>query len=124
MGDTRTERVDVVGLAAGLLPRDRPRYLMGVGTPPDLLEAIAHGVDMFDCVIPTTLAWQGTAFTGTGRVRLTRTEHGSPTRRSTRPAAAPPAGAMAAATCITSSSARSRSGRASSPSTTCTTTSS
>jgi queuine tRNA-ribosyltransferase len=75
VGDTRAERFDVVGLAAGLLPRDRPRYLMGVGTPPDILEAIAHGVDMFDCVIPTTLAWQGTAFTGTGRVRLTRTEH-------------------------------------------------
>jgi queuine tRNA-ribosyltransferase len=48
---------------------------MGVGTPPDILEGIAHGVDMFDCVIPTTLAWQGTAFTGSGRVRLTRTEH-------------------------------------------------
>ena len=75
VGDTRAERFDVVGLAAGLLPRDRPRYLMGVGTPPDLLEGIAHGVDMFDCVIPTTLAWQGTAFTGTGRVRLTRSEH-------------------------------------------------
>ncbi len=75
VGDTRAERFDVVGLAAGLLPRDKPRYLMGVGTPPDLLEAIAHGVDMFDCVIPTTLAWQGTAFTGSGRVRLTRTEH-------------------------------------------------
>ena len=75
VGDTRTERFDVVGVSAGLLPRDRPRYLMGVGTPPDLLEGIAHGVDMFDCVIPTTLAWQGTAFTGSGRVRLTRTEH-------------------------------------------------
>jgi queuine tRNA-ribosyltransferase len=75
VGDTRTERFDVVGLAAGLLPRDRPRYLMGVGTPPDILEGIAQGVDMFDCVIPTTLAWQGTAFTGSGRVRLTRTEH-------------------------------------------------
>ncbi len=75
VGDTRSERFDVVGLAAGLLPRDRPRYLMGVGTPPDLLEGIAHGVDMFDCVIPTTMAWQGTAFTGTGRVRLTRTGH-------------------------------------------------
>jgi queuine tRNA-ribosyltransferase len=75
VGDTRAERFDVVGLAAGLLPRDRPRYLMGVGTPPDVLEGIAHGVDMFDCVIPTTLAWQGTAFTGSGRVRLTRTEH-------------------------------------------------
>ncbi len=75
VGDTRAERFDVVGNAARLLPPDRPRYLMGVGTPPDLLEAIAHGVDMFDCIIPTTLAWQGTAFTGTGRVRLTRAEY-------------------------------------------------
>jgi queuine tRNA-ribosyltransferase len=75
VGDTRAERFDVVGLAARLLPPDRPRYLMGVGTPPDLLEGIAHGVDMFDCVIPTTLAWQGTAFTSSGRVRLTRSEH-------------------------------------------------
>jgi queuine tRNA-ribosyltransferase len=46
---------------------------MGVGTPPDLLAAIARGVDMFDCVLPTHLAWQGTAFTSTGRVRVTRT---------------------------------------------------
>jgi len=75
VGDTRAERADVIGQAAALLPRERPRYLMGVGTPPDILEAIAQGVDMFDCVIPTTLAWQGTAFTSTGRVRLTRTEH-------------------------------------------------
>jgi queuine tRNA-ribosyltransferase len=75
VGDTRAERAEVVGRAAELLPEDRPRYLMGVGTPPDLLEAIAQGVDMFDCVLPTTLAWQGTAFASTGRVRLTRTEH-------------------------------------------------
>jgi len=75
VGDTREERSDVIALAAGLLPADRPRYLMGVGTPPDILEAIAHGVDMFDCVMPTTLAWQGTAFTSGGRVRLTRGEH-------------------------------------------------
>jgi queuine tRNA-ribosyltransferase len=45
---------------------------MGVGTPPDLLHAILAGVDLFDCVLPTHLAWQGTAFTSTGRVRLTR----------------------------------------------------
>jgi queuine tRNA-ribosyltransferase len=75
VGDTRSERGDVIARAAELLPRDRPRYLMGVGTPPDILEAIAHGVDMFDCIIPTSLAWQGTAFTSTGRVRLTRSEH-------------------------------------------------
>jgi queuine tRNA-ribosyltransferase len=75
VGDTRAQRFDVVGTAAGLLPPAKPRYLMGVGTPPDLLEAISHGVDMFDCIIPTTLAWQGTAFTGTGRVRVTRAEY-------------------------------------------------
>jgi len=75
VGDTRAERADVVARAAELLPADRPRYLMGVGTPPDLLHAIGEGVDMFDCVLPTTLAWQGTAFTSEGRVRLTRSDH-------------------------------------------------
>jgi queuine tRNA-ribosyltransferase len=75
VGDTRAERADVVGRATELLPRDRPRYLMGVGTPPDILHAIGEGVDMFDCVLPTTMAWQGTAFAATGRVRLTRGEH-------------------------------------------------
>ncbi|HEY6003399.1 MAG TPA: tRNA guanosine(34) transglycosylase Tgt, partial [Anaeromyxobacter sp.] len=75
VGDTRAERADVVGRVADLLPPDRPRYLMGVGTPPDLLHAIGEGVDLFDCVLPTTMAWQGTAFTSTGRVRLTRGEH-------------------------------------------------
>ena len=75
VGDTRAERFDVVGRTAELLPEARPRYLMGVGTPPDILEAIGHGLDMFDCVLPTTMAWQGTAFTSTGRVRLTRSDH-------------------------------------------------
>jgi queuine tRNA-ribosyltransferase len=72
VGDARSEREDVTHLSAQLLPADRPRYLMGVGTPPDLLNAMLAGVDMFDCVLPTHLAWQGTAFTSTGRVRLTR----------------------------------------------------
>ncbi len=74
VGDTRSQRRDVVAATADLLPDDRPRYLMGVGTPPDILEAVGRGVDLFDCVIPTSLAWQGTAFTSAGRVRLTRTE--------------------------------------------------
>jgi len=73
VGDTRSEREDLTALSAELLPATRPRYLMGVGTPPDLLNAMLAGVDMFDCIIPTQLAWQGTAFTATGRVRLTRT---------------------------------------------------
>ncbi len=76
VGDQRSEREDVTALAAELLPKDRPRYLMGVGTPPDLLQAMLAGVDMFDCIIPTHLAWQGTGFTSTGRVRLTRATNG------------------------------------------------
>jgi queuine tRNA-ribosyltransferase len=75
VGDTRSQREDVTALSAELLPAARPRYLMGVGTPPDLLHAILAGVDMFDCILPTSLAWQGIAFTSTGRVRLTRTPH-------------------------------------------------
>jgi queuine tRNA-ribosyltransferase len=75
VGDSRAQREDMTELAANLLPQDRPRYLMGVGTPPDLLNAILAGVDMFDCIIPTQLASQGTAFTSTGRVRLTRAEN-------------------------------------------------
>jgi len=75
VGDTREERAGVVAHTAERLPAGRPRYLMGVGTPADVLQAIGHGVDLFDCVLPTTLAWQGTAFTSSGRVRLTRGEH-------------------------------------------------
>lgn len=75
VGDTRAQRDEVIAAAAERLPVDRPRYLMGVGTPPDMLLAIAQGVDMFDCVLPTSLAFQGTAFTSTGRVRLARLEH-------------------------------------------------
>ena len=72
VGDTRSEREEVTHMAAELLPADRPRYLMGVGTPPDLLHAMLAGVDMFDCILPTHLAWQGTAFTSTGRVKVSR----------------------------------------------------
>jgi queuine tRNA-ribosyltransferase len=75
VGDTRAQREDMTAFAADLLPALSPRYLMGVGTPPDLLVAIGCGVDMFDCVIPTRLAWQGTGFTSTGRVRITRGAH-------------------------------------------------
>jgi queuine tRNA-ribosyltransferase len=72
VGDTRAQREEMTTFAADLLPAERPRYLMGVGTPPDLLHAIGCGIDMFDCVLPTHLAWQGTAFASTGRVRITR----------------------------------------------------
>jgi queuine tRNA-ribosyltransferase len=76
VGDSRAQREDVTHDTAALLPAERPRYLMGVGTPADLLHAMLAGIDMFDCVLPTHLAWQGTAFTSTGRVRVTRGANG------------------------------------------------
>ena len=75
VGDSRSEREAITQYAADLLPVDKPRYLMGVGTPPDLVTAMGAGVDLFDCILPTHLAWQGTAFTFTGRVKLTRAYH-------------------------------------------------
>jgi queuine tRNA-ribosyltransferase len=97
VGDSRAQREEMTALAAELLPACSPRYLMGVGTPPDLLRAIGCGVDLFDCVMPTTMAWQGTAFTSTGRVRVTR----APNRLDDRPLDA----ACACATCKTFSRA-------------------
>jgi queuine tRNA-ribosyltransferase len=56
------------------LPPDKPRYAMGLGTPPQLLEMIAQGMDMFDCVLPTRLARNGTAFTAKGTLNLKNAE--------------------------------------------------
>jgi queuine tRNA-ribosyltransferase len=61
----------VTGYTAPLLPEHKPRYLMGVGLPEDLLAAIGYGMDMFDCVIPTRFARSGAVFTRRGRIRLT-----------------------------------------------------
>jgi queuine tRNA-ribosyltransferase len=72
VGEEKSEREDVCELTATLLPADRPRYLMGVGTPVDVLEAVHRGVDMFDCIIPTQVAKRGTAFTSRGIVELRR----------------------------------------------------
>ncbi|MEZ4403042.1 MAG: tRNA guanosine(34) transglycosylase Tgt [Kofleriaceae bacterium] len=75
VGEPRQEREDITELTAALLPADRPRYLMGVGTPIDLLEGVHRGVDLFDCILPTALAQQGVAFTSAGRVELRRTAY-------------------------------------------------
>lgn len=72
VGETKAEREDTTEFAAKLLPRDKPRYLMGVGTPIDLLEAVKRGMDMFDCILPTSLAMQGVCFTSRGRLDLRR----------------------------------------------------
>jgi queuine tRNA-ribosyltransferase len=72
VGESKAEREDMTELTAQLLPANRPRYLMGVGTPIDILEAVHRGVDMFDCILPTALAQHGKAFTSRGRLDLRR----------------------------------------------------
>jgi queuine tRNA-ribosyltransferase len=72
VGETKAQREDFTALTADLLPKNLPRYLMGVGTPIDLLEAVHRGVDMFDCILPTALAQQGVTFTHKGRLDLRR----------------------------------------------------
>ena len=66
---------DVVGHTAPLLPADRPRYLMGTGMPDDLIECVALGMDMFDCVLPTRAGRHGTAYTRHGRLNLKNARH-------------------------------------------------
>jgi queuine tRNA-ribosyltransferase len=72
VGEEKHQREDTCEVAAAMLPADRPRYLMGVGTPLDLLEAVHRGVDMFDCIIPNKVAQFGTAFTSRGLLQLRR----------------------------------------------------
>ena len=68
VGESREQGHDLVRGDTALLPEERPRYLMGVGTPEDLVDAVAGGVDMFDCVMPTRNARKGTVFTSDGRL--------------------------------------------------------
>jgi len=68
VGEPKCETYDVTESTAALLPQDRPRYLMGVGTPEDLLECVARGIDMFDCVMPTRNARNGSVFTPEGKL--------------------------------------------------------
>ena len=70
VGEEKQATYDTAELTAGLLPADRPRYLMGVGTPEDLVECVARGIDMFDCVIPTREARHGAIFTSEGRIGI------------------------------------------------------
>ena len=70
VGENIETTYSVVGFASDFLPVDKPRYLMGVGTPVDILECIERGVDMFDCVLPTRNARNGSAFTSRGKVNV------------------------------------------------------
>ena len=75
VGEPIPEMYDVTEQTAPLLPADRPRYLMGVGTPVDLVESVARGIDMFDCVLPTRNARNGQLFTSTGRINIKNAEY-------------------------------------------------
>ena len=70
VGETKEQMHHVLDVVDALLPEDKPRYLMGVGTVKDFFETVARGVDMFDCVLPTRLARHGAAFTHAGRLNL------------------------------------------------------
>jgi len=75
VGEPRAQMLPALAAALAMLPADRPRYLMGVGDPVSLLDAVALGVDMFDCVLPTRLARHGTALTGGGRYQVRAARH-------------------------------------------------
>jgi queuine tRNA-ribosyltransferase len=90
VGEPQEVMLKIVEETAPALPADRPRYLMGVGTPDDLLQAVARGIDMFDCVLPTRNGRHGMAFTRYGAINLANARHANDKRpldeQSTHPA--------------------------------------
>ncbi len=75
VGEANQAMYDTVEFTTQFMPKDKPRYLMGVGTPEDLIENIARGVDMFDCVMPTRNARNGTLFTSFGKINIKGAKH-------------------------------------------------
>lgn len=67
--------LDMLDVTCPALPEEKPRYLMGVGTPDDILKSVARGIDMFDCVMPTRAGRHGLAFTRRGKVNLRNARH-------------------------------------------------
>jgi len=80
VGEPRQERARILDALEPRLPADRPRYLMGVGTPEDLVECVHRGVDMFDCVMPTRHARNGHLFTSAGVIKIRNAQYESDTR--------------------------------------------
>ncbi|WP_432480637.1 tRNA guanosine(34) transglycosylase Tgt [Moraxella sp. ZY200743] len=75
VGEPKDEMMGVLNYLPNLMPSDKPRYLMGVGTPADIIEAVRRGVDMFDCVMPTRNARNGHLFTSTGAIKIKNAVH-------------------------------------------------
>jgi queuine tRNA-ribosyltransferase len=80
VGEPQDVMLRIVETVAPILPADRPRYLMGVGTPHDLIEAVARGIDMFDCVMPSRNGRHGLAFTRFGPINLKNARHADDSR--------------------------------------------
>jgi queuine tRNA-ribosyltransferase len=80
VGEPQAVMLRIVEDIAPMFPADRPRYLMGVGTPEDLLEAVARGMDMFDCVLPTRNGRHGAVFTRFGPINLKNARHAADPR--------------------------------------------
>jgi queuine tRNA-ribosyltransferase len=70
VGEPKELYHEISNIAAELLPDDKPRYMMGVGSPIEIVESVAHGIDMFDCVMPTRIARNGTLYTSAGRINI------------------------------------------------------
>lgn len=75
VGENKEDMYRFTGQVAKVLPEDKPRYLMGVGSPEDLVEGVARGIDMFDCALPTRVARNGNLFTPEGRVDITKARY-------------------------------------------------
>jgi queuine tRNA-ribosyltransferase len=80
VGEEKVDMYRILEVVDGELPRDRPRYLMGVGFPEDLVEGVSRGVDLFDCVAPTRMGRNGAVFTADGRLNIKRAEFRADTR--------------------------------------------
>jgi queuine tRNA-ribosyltransferase len=75
VGEPQAVMLDMIDVVAPVLPEDKPRYLMGVGTPDDIVKSVAHGIDMFDCVMPTRAGRHGLAYTRRGKINLKNARH-------------------------------------------------
>ncbi len=80
VGEPQNVMLDMLEVTTPLLPGDKPRYLMGVGTPDDILKSVARGIDMFDCVMPTRAGRHGLAYTRRGKVNLKNARHAEDNR--------------------------------------------
>jgi queuine tRNA-ribosyltransferase len=75
VGEPKEEKTKILRALADKLPKDKPHYVMGVGTPEELVEGVRYGIDMFDCVIPTRNARNGFIYTNTGILKIRNAEH-------------------------------------------------